>query len=83
LFAGGLVNPLIFTWQHPEVDHFMRLAFGTFMQVPDPADFAKGIGHLKTCWIADPNAAFAAQVYSKLVGSNFATRGVAAVPSAH
>jgi GNAT superfamily N-acetyltransferase len=55
-------------------DHIMRLAFGTFIGVPDPANFAQGMDHVKTRWIADPNAAFAAEADGKLVGSNFVAR---------
>ncbi len=52
----------------------MRLAFGTFMHMPDPEKFGEGMDHVRARWIADPNAVFAAEVNGKLVGSNFATR---------
>jgi GNAT superfamily N-acetyltransferase len=55
-------------------DLIMRLAFGTFNGVPDPEKFGEGMDHVKTRWIAAPNAAFAAEADGKLVGSNFATR---------
>jgi GNAT superfamily N-acetyltransferase len=55
-------------------DHIMRLAFGTFMGVPDPASFGEGMDHVKTRWLADPNAAFGAESDGELVGSNFAIR---------
>jgi GNAT superfamily N-acetyltransferase len=55
-------------------DHIMRLAFGTFIGVPDPANFGQGMDHVKARWIADPNAAFAAEADGKLVGSNFVAR---------
>jgi len=58
----------------PDADHIMRVAFGTFMQLPDPERFGEGMDHVKTRWIADPNAAFAAEVNGKLVGSNFAAK---------
>ena len=52
----------------------MRLAFGTFIGVPHPEEFGAGMDHVKNRWIADPNAAFAAEADGKLVGSNLATR---------
>ncbi len=52
----------------------MRLAFGTFVGVPDPASFGEGMDHVKTRWRADPKAAFGAERDGELVGSNFATR---------
>ena len=55
-------------------DLIMRVAFGTFMGVPEPEKFGEGADHVKTRWITDPNAAFAAEADGKLVGSNFATR---------
>jgi len=58
----------------PDADHIMRVAFGTFMQLPDPERFGEGMDHVKTRWIADPNASFAAEVNGKLVGSNFAAK---------
>jgi len=58
----------------PDADRIMRLAFGTFMQMPEPEKFGEGADHVRTRWIADPNAVFAAEVDGKLVGSNFATK---------
>jgi predicted N-acetyltransferase YhbS len=58
----------------PDADRIMRLAFGTFMQMPEPERFSEGADHVKTRWVTDPNAAFAAEVDGKLVGSNFATK---------
>ena len=55
-------------------DHIMRVAFGTFLCVPDPATFGEGMDHVKTRWLADPNAAFGAEVDGELVGSSFVTR---------
>ena len=56
-----------------EADHIFRLAFGTFIGVPDPASFHQGADYVRTRWTADPKAAFAARVQGKLVGTNFAT----------
>lgn len=58
----------------PDADYTMRLAFGTFMQLPEPQRFGEGSECVKTRWVADPSAAFAAEIDGKLVGSNFATR---------
>lgn len=54
-------------------DHIMRLAFGTFIGLPEPAAFMGDASYVRTRWQADPNAAFAAEVGGELVGSNFAT----------
>jgi predicted N-acetyltransferase YhbS len=55
-------------------DHIMRVAFGTFLGVPDPENFAEGMDHVKTRWLADPTAAFGAEEQGQLVGSSFVTR---------
>lgn len=57
----------------PTADHIMRLAFGTFIGLPEPAAFMGDASYVRTRWLADPNAAFAAEVGGELVGSNFAT----------
>lgn len=54
-------------------DHIMRLAFGTFLGLPEPASFMGDAGYVRSRWRADPEAAFGAEVGSELVGSNFAT----------
>jgi GNAT superfamily N-acetyltransferase len=57
----------------PTADHIMRLAFGTFIGLPEPAAFMGDASYVRTRWLADPNAAFAAEAGGELVGSNFAT----------
>jgi GNAT superfamily N-acetyltransferase len=57
-----------------EADRIMRLAFGTFLGVPDPAGFMGDADYVRTRWAADPEAALAAEVGGRLVGTNFATR---------
>ena len=57
----------------PVADHIMRVAFGTFIGLPEPAAFMGDADYVRTRWLADPNAAFAAEVNGELVGSNFAT----------
>lgn len=53
-------------------DHIMRLAFGTFLGLPEPTSFMGDAGYVRSRWRADPRAAFGAEVGSELVGSNFA-----------
>lgn len=57
----------------PTADHVMRVAFGTFLGIPDPASFAGDASYVRTRWLADPHAAFGAEIGGELVGSNFAT----------
>lgn len=54
-------------------DHIMRVAFGTFLGIPDPASFMGDAGFVRNRRRADPEAAFGAEVSGELVGSNFAT----------
>lgn len=55
-----------------EADRIMRLAFGTFLGLPDPLSFMGDAGYVKTRYIANPSAALVAEVNGKLAGSNFA-----------
>src|SRR5579863_8586105 len=66
------VRPLVET-DLPEADKIVRLAFGTFLRVPDPASFMGDANFSLTRWKADPSAVFAAEHGGKLIGSNFAT----------
>jgi predicted N-acetyltransferase YhbS len=54
-------------------DHIMRLAFGTFLGLPDPTSFMGDASYVRTRWNANPDAAFVAEVNNEVVGSNFAT----------
>jgi GNAT superfamily N-acetyltransferase len=54
-------------------DHIMRLAFGTFLGLPEPTAFMGDAGYVRTRWRADPSAAFGAEVGGEFVGCNFAT----------
>jgi GNAT superfamily N-acetyltransferase len=58
----------------PEADRIFRLAFGTFLGLPNPIEFAWDADFVRTRWAADPSAAFGAYLGKDLVGSNFATR---------
>lgn len=57
----------------PAADHIMRVAFGTFLGLPEPASFMGDAGYVRSRWRADPDAAFGAEAGGELVGSNFAT----------
>ena len=54
-------------------DQIMRLAFGTFLGLPDPLGFMGDAGYVRGRWQANPSAAFGAEADGELVGSNFAT----------
>jgi GNAT superfamily N-acetyltransferase len=54
-------------------DHIFRVAFGTFMGVPDPAATFGDADYVRTRWAADPAAALGAYLEGGLVGSNFVT----------
>ena len=54
-------------------DTIMRLAFGTFIGLPEPLAFMGDAAYVRSRWVAAPEAAFAAEVNGELVGSNFAS----------
>src|SRR5690242_8933661 len=54
-----------------EADRIMRLAFGTFLGMPDPTQMFGDADIARTRFRADPSAALAAEVDGKLIGSNF------------
>ncbi len=58
----------------PVADRIMRLAFGTFLGLPDPLKFMGDADYVRTRWLADPSAVFGAELAGELVGTNFATR---------
>jgi hypothetical protein len=49
-----------------------RVAFGTFLGVPNPEEFWADREYVFTRWRADPGAALIAEVSGNLAGSNFA-----------
>ena len=69
---GTLVRPLQES-ELPAADHIMRLAFGTFLCLPEPTSFLGDANFVHTRWKANPDAAFGAEVNGKLIGSNFAS----------
>jgi GNAT superfamily N-acetyltransferase len=52
-------------------DRVMRLAFGTFLKMPDPLQFMGDADFVHTRFRADPSAAFCAEAGGVLVGSVF------------
>ena len=68
-----LVGPLQRT-DLSEADRIFRVAFGTFLGLPDPIEFFGTADYIRTRWTADPSSAFGAYLGNDLVGSNFATR---------
>ena len=56
-----------------EADRVYRVAFGTFLGMPEPADFAGDADTLRTRWRANPAGALAAYLDGRLAGSNYAT----------
>ena len=56
----------------PEADRVFRVAFGTFIGVPDPSRFGGDADYVRTRWLVDPTATRGAFEGEKLIGSNFA-----------
>jgi GNAT superfamily N-acetyltransferase len=52
-------------------DRIMRLAFGTFLGIPDPIQFMGDAEFARTRWKADPSSVLGAELGGKLIGSNF------------
>ena len=55
-----------------EADSIFRLAFGTFIGLPDPTTFAEGRDYIRTRFHADPGGAVVAEVDGRMAGSNMA-----------
>jgi GNAT superfamily N-acetyltransferase len=56
-----------------EADQIFRLAFGTFLGIPDPSQFFASTDFVRGRLRANPEAAFGVELNGELVGSNFAT----------
>jgi predicted N-acetyltransferase YhbS len=56
------------------VDRIFRLAFGTFLGLPNPEVFSGDSDCIRTRWLANPAATLGAELDGSLVGSNFVTR---------
>lgn len=54
-------------------DHIFRLAFGTFIGLPDPTQFAGDASYIEHRWKTNAIGTFAAEVDNNLIGSNLAT----------
>jgi predicted N-acetyltransferase YhbS len=54
-----------------EADRIFRLAFGTFLRLPDPLAFAGDADYVRGRWRSDPAGAFAAELDGAVVGSVF------------
>jgi hypothetical protein len=70
---GVTIRPLLEN-DLPVADRVIRLAFGTFLGLPDPSQFMGDADYARTRWLADSSAAFAAELAGEVVGSTFATR---------
>jgi len=58
----------------PEADRVFRVAFGTFLGLPDPTQSSTSAEYVRTRWRAGPSSAFAAKFNDQLIGSVFAAR---------
>src|SRR5438067_1016575 len=56
-----------------DADRVFRVAFGTFLGVPEPRQFFGDAEFVRTRWRSGNDAAFAAVREDRLVGSNFGT----------
>lgn len=57
----------------PDADRIFRLAFGSFLGLPDPMTFGGDADYVRTRWLADPHSALGAESAGELIGSNFVT----------
>jgi GNAT superfamily N-acetyltransferase len=57
----------------PEANRILRMAFGAFLKVEDPAALFPGRDLVSTRWRADRSSAIAAEHEGQLVGTNFVT----------
>ena len=55
-----------------EADRICRVAFGTFLGMPEPEKFFGDADYVRTRWNADRSAGLAAEVDGRLAGSKFA-----------
>jgi len=69
------VRTLVRGMQEPDLSaarSILRVAFGTFIGVPDPSSFAADKEYIATRWKANPEAALVAEADGAVIGSNFA-----------
>ncbi len=72
LVTGVSVRPMRES-ELPVVTDICRIAFATFLRMPDPQTFWADRDYTGTRWRANPGAALVAEVDGALAGSNFAT----------
>ena len=68
---GLVVRPLLAS-DLDAADRVFRLAFGTFLGLPDPTQFHGDADFVRSRWKSDPAATFGAELDGELVASNFA-----------
>ena len=56
-----------------DADHIFRLAFATFLGLPDPLKFSEDHGPVTASWRADPESVLAVEMDGRLIGSNVVT----------
>src|SRR5580704_3387232 len=71
--AGIIIRP-VREEDLPVADRILRLAFGTYLGLPDPSKFMGDADYVRTRWLADPSAVIGAELAGELVGTNFVTR---------
>ncbi len=64
-----------------EADRIVRLAFGTFLGLPNPLDFMGDRNFISPRWRSAHVKVIAAREGGRLIGSNVATRGDRSVSS--
>jgi GNAT superfamily N-acetyltransferase len=73
--VSNIAEPTIRLLQKDDLqaaDRIFRLAFATFLGLPDPMQFYASADYVRTRWLADPEAAFGAELEHEIIGSNFA-----------
>jgi hypothetical protein len=55
-----------------KADQIFRLAFGTFIGLPDPTQFCGDASYIEPRWKTNAIGTFAAEVDGNLIGSNLA-----------
>ena len=70
--TGVTIRPLL-ERDLAAADRIFRLAFGTFLRLPDPLQFAGDSDWVRSRWQADPSTALAAELDGEVAGSNFVT----------
>lgn len=74
LTPAGITVRLLRESDLPAADRLFRLAFGTYLGLADPLKFTGDADFIRTRWLADPDAVFAAELDKELAGINLATR---------